>query len=214
MKYKLAIGFVFVCFFLSQADFSAEEYVWSQLDSIKPVYNDSRVRAVHSIVVYWAEKVISEGYSEPAESRYIMIPATDREQMDLARISYTVGENLLTITQSQSFFFITIEGDSFQEFPVSSNEVESSILSLAQAIFNGGKNLKISDVKQGEKGSLGTITTAEEPDNKHPWLNYVVWKWNDGVVSFAFIKNSGRLSSASLGWNNDDNQGWFFSPRK
>lgn len=160
---------------------------------------------IHKTAVAWTDIFVAELYRPARNMRYVFLPATKQGDVEMLRVQYTLGDEVITITQTACIFSLAVT--KLQHGAPQTNSMEA-LRMLARRVFLGGQNLNLKTVRQNGIRTEGDVE-PEMIQQEYAWLKGLKW-WqeNDGVV-FYFIKDDGKPSAMDKGYDLDLNTKWF-----
>jgi hypothetical protein len=148
--------------------------------------------------------VFSDKYKPTEGMRYTFISGKSGDDIDILRMRYTVGNEIITITQSICLCCIEIN---LIDNKLEEKEKVLEAENVARRIFKNGKGivLKTMNVDVMKRGTVDQ--KYDLPD--FPWYNTLHWWQKNDSVGFIFTKIEGRNSSTSPAPTLDCNIFWF-----
>ena len=143
---------------------------------LKSVRRHNGILDVDEVAVAWTDEVLSETYAPPKVARYVFLPRSSAQEVDMVRLSYGVNKEVITVSQTRFFFGIQVDlpGDG-------KGLTIDEIQALARRLLAGGQNLVLTPPKDGGDENRGS---ASGESVGRPYLQYLTWAYEEDCVRF------------------------------
>jgi hypothetical protein len=148
--------------------------------------------------------IFNDNYKPKEGMKYTFIPGKDGDDIDILRMRYAVGDEIITITQSICLCCIEV---SHIDNKLGDKKKRLEAENVARRIFKNGKGIvfKTMNVNGMKKGTVDQ--NYDLPDLA--WYHTLHWWQKDDNVGFIFTKIDSRNSSTSPMPTLDCNIFWF-----